>query len=96
MPRAGADVTNAAVEDRDLSPIENFAGVNINQLASSDYQIRFDLPHGAANEPFQLYLGARHDKLTNTEGFGLPKQGWFPIFDFMVDRRVLSRSGRNA
>ena len=75
VPRTGADIANTPVENGDLHPIENFAGVNIDELPASDNEIRFDLSHGAADQSFHLYLRAGHRTLTNMVHFSLPKEG---------------------
>jgi hypothetical protein len=75
VPRTGADIANTPVENGDFHPIEDFAGVDIDELPASDDEIRVDLSHGAADQSFHLYLCAAHGTLTNMVHFSLPKEG---------------------
>ena len=74
VPGTWAYIANTPVENGDLHPIKNFAGANIDALPASDNKVRFDLPHRAEDQSFQLYLCATHGTLTNMVHFSLPKE----------------------
>jgi len=60
VPRARADVTNAAIENGNLNSFENLSRIDVDELAARDNQIGFDLSHRAANQSSQLFLGICH------------------------------------
>ena len=53
---AGPDVTDPAVENRDLHPFENFSGVDVDEFSAADNEIGFDLPERAADKASKLLL----------------------------------------
>ena len=54
--RARPDVADSAVEHGDLHPVENFPGINVDELAAGDDQIGLDLAQRPAHQSFDLLL----------------------------------------
>src|SRR5690348_14774888 len=60
---ARADIANPTVEYADFNAGKNFAGIDVDQFAAGDNEIGFKLPHCAADQSSQFFLGSGHGSL---------------------------------
>src|SRR5258706_1889474 len=70
---AQTDIADAAVEHGDFKTFEQFAGIDVDELAAANDQVSANLAERAAHQSFEFWFCTSHRAVCNMKAETLPK-----------------------